>query len=122
MVGVIWIMQIVHYPAFKYIRNSDYHVFQEFHMRRISFIVIPAMLAEIVTGSIILYLKIHLCILFKISFVFLILIWISTGLVFSKIHNDLLKGFKNDIGEKLVQFNWIRTALWSLRLILLLSI
>ena len=36
--------------------------------------------------------------------------------------NELLKGFKNDIGDKLVQLNWIRTVLWSLRLILLLSI
>ena len=122
MVGVIWIMQIVHYPAFKYVRNSDYHDFQEFHMRRISFIVIPAMFAEILTGSIILYLKIHLTILFKISFIFLILIWILTGLFFSKIHNELLNGFNNNIGDKLVQLNWIRTALWSLRLILLLWI
>ena len=38
MVGVIWVMQLVHYPSFKYVKESDYINFQKYHMGNISYI------------------------------------------------------------------------------------
>ena len=50
MTGVIWVIQIVHYPSFHFIEKELYTVFQKFHMNKISIIVIPIMLAELITG------------------------------------------------------------------------
>ena len=34
MVGVIWIMQLVHYPSFKYVKESNYIIFQKWQYRQ----------------------------------------------------------------------------------------
>ena len=49
MVGVIWIIQLVHYPSFHFIELKQSTPFQRFHMSRISYVVIPAMLTELFT-------------------------------------------------------------------------
>ena len=36
MIGVIWVVQLVHYPSFHYIDRNRYGLFQQFHMRYIS--------------------------------------------------------------------------------------
>ena len=50
MVGVIWIIQLLHYPAFHFIEKENYTAFQDFHMNRVSFIVVPTMITEMVSG------------------------------------------------------------------------
>ena len=55
MVGAIWVIQLVHYPSFYYIDKNNYMKFQNFHMNRISYIVIPAMTVELFSGLLILY-------------------------------------------------------------------
>ena len=56
MVGVIWVMQLVHYPSFNFINLKDYKSFQEFHMKRISLIVIPIMTIELTSGILIFWI------------------------------------------------------------------
>ena len=56
MVGVIWLVQFVHYPSFNFIDKKFYSDFQNFHIKRISFIVIPVMLLELVSGLILIFL------------------------------------------------------------------
>ena len=119
MVGAIWIIQLVHYPSFYYIDKNNYMKFQNFHMNRISYIVIPAMSVEIFSGLLIIYLGLKNDILFTISMTFLILIWISTALLFTSIHQRLTNGYELSLIKKLVKTNWLRTILWSLRLALL---
>jgi hypothetical protein len=53
---------------------------------------------------------------------FLILIWLSTALLFTKIHQNLIEGYKSSLINKLIKTNWLRTILWSLRLIILFFI
>ena len=120
MVGVIWVIQLAHYPAFFFIDKLQYLNFQKFHMNRISIIVIPIMLLEIITGIIYLFYFYQLDdIYFLISFIFLIIIWISTAIFFTRIHQSLLNGFDRVEISKLVRYNWHRTILWTVRLILL---
>ena len=40
MVGVIWVIQLVHYPSFHFVELKQYTTFQRFHMARISYVVI----------------------------------------------------------------------------------
>jgi len=55
MVGVIWVMQLVHYPSFKYVKESDYTIFQKYHMSNISYIVFPVMFTELITALLIFF-------------------------------------------------------------------
>ena len=120
MVGVIWVIQLLHYPSFHFIGNQKYIEFQYFHMQRISFIVIPAMLIELASAILLTYF-------FRSSLTIILLalvlgIWAITFIFFTNMHQKLTNGYDHNIVDRLVQINWSRTALWSLRLIILLSI
>ena len=122
MVGVIWIVQLVHYPTFLFIDEQKSNDFQKFHMSRISYIVMPAMTTELFSG-IYIYIYSNMAIdsnLFLLALTILIINWIITALVFVKMHNKLLINYKIEIISLLVKWNWLRTLLWSVRLILLL--
>ena len=55
MVGVIWVIQLLHYPSFHFINDQKYIEFQYFHMQRISFIVVPVMLFELTSALLLAY-------------------------------------------------------------------
>ena len=122
MVAIIWIVQLLHYPTFKFIDQSKYEVFQGFHMRRISYLIIPIMLIELGSGVVILILNSTLYSPFGFSMLLLVFIWVLTALLFSKVHSSLLKGFNEVSIDKLINFNWIRTISWTVRLIFLMKL
>ena len=120
MVGVIWVIQLLHYPSFHFINEKKYIEFQRFHMQRISFIVIPVMLIELASALLLSYF-------FRSSLTIILLalllgIWGVTFIFFTDMHQKLTNGYDPIIVDRLIQINWSRTALWSLRLIILLSI
>ena len=120
MVGIIWVIQLLHYPAFNFIKESDYVEFQHFHMQRISFIVVPVMILELFSAfMLVYYLRSNLLIL---CLIILLFIWLITFVFFTKLHQSLLDGYDKTIVDKLVKINWSRTILWSLRLIILIYI
>ena len=120
MVGVIWVIQLLHYPSFHFISEKKYIEFQHFHMQRISFIVIPVMLIESTSALLLAYF-------FESNLTIILLalvlgIWAITFIFFTNMHQKLTNGYDPSIVDRLVQINWSRTALWSLRLTILLSI
>ena len=120
MVGIIWVIQLLHYPAFHFIKEIDYVEFQHFHMQRISFIVVPVMILELFSAfMLVYYIRSNLLILCMIILLF---IWLITFVFFTKLHQSLLDGYDKTIVDKLVKINWSRTILWSLRLIILIYI
>ena len=120
MVGIIWVIQLLHYPTFHFIKESDYVEFQHFHMQRISFIVVPVMIIELLSGfMLVYYFRSNLLIL---CLIILLFIWLITFVFFTKLHQSLLDGYDKKIVDKLVKINWSRTVLWSLRLIILIYI
>ena len=120
MVGIIWVIQLLHYPAFHFIKESDYVEFQHFHMQRISFIVVPVMILELFSAfMLVYYLRSNLL---TICLIILLFIWLITFVFFTKLHQSLLDGYNKTIVDKLVKMNWSRTILWSLRLIILIYI
>ena len=54
MVGVIWFVQIVHYPLMARVSRGEFAAYASEHQRRTTFVVAPAMLIEAVTASVIL--------------------------------------------------------------------
>ena len=120
MVGVIWVIQLLHYPSFHFINDQKYIEFQHFHMQRISFIVVPVMLIELASALLLAYF-------FESSLTIILLalllgIWGITFIFFTNMHQKLTNGYDRANVDSLVKINWYRTALWSLRLIILLSI
>ena len=118
MVGVIWTIQLVHYPSFHFIELNQYTTFQRFHMSRISYVVIPAMLTELFTLILIIISMDQVDLIILASALLLIVIWLMTAVFFSGVHQKLTLGYDQVVVEKLVKLNWGRTLLWTLRLIL----
>ena len=119
MVGVIWIIQLVHYPSFHFIELKQYTTFQRFHMSRISYVVFPAMLTELFTLILFIISTDKVDSFISISGLLLILIWLMTAVFFSGAHQKLTLGYNKTIVDKLVKLNWGRTLLWTLRLFLI---
>ena len=121
MVAIIWIVQILHYPTFLFINKKQYTDFQQFHMNKISYIIVPIMVVELFSGLGILFIIQKQQISFYVSFALLILIWMITGLLFTKYHSDLSKKYNEETILQLIRFNWIRTLFWTIRFALLLK-
>ena len=119
MVGVIWVIQLVHYPSFHFIELKQYTAFQRFHMSRISYVVIPAMLTELITLILIIISLDQVGPIILASALLLIVIWLMTAVFFSGVHQKLTLGYEQTVVNRLVKLNWGRTLLWTLRLLLI---
>jgi len=120
MTGLIWVIQIIHYPSFKFLDRNRFSEFEKFHIRRITSLVAPIMLLELGSGIGLFYLwkKVYFWPML-INLVLMALIWLVT-LFFSKpYHRRLLKRFDIKLLNKMINTNWIRTILWSIRCLIL---
>ena len=121
-VGLIWTIQLVHYPSMKYIPKDRFPEYHNFHSIRISILAIPLMFAELVTSIILLYQNLNNAIqtIFLVNLILVLLIWISTFLIQVPLHNALSKEKNTEKLSKLICTNWIRTILWTARSILMI--
>ena len=118
MTGLIWMVQLVHYPSFRYINMSNFTNFTSFHGRSIAPITAIPMILELLTGALLLFYFQNL--VYSINFALLLLVWISTFFISVPLHKKLLVAHNTAIIEKLILTNWPRTALWTTRSCLLL--
>lgn len=112
LTGLIWTVQLVHYPSFNYIDRNQFLDFHEQHTSKITYVVAPIMGLELLTG-IVLFASGEWIWLWNL--ILILLTWITTGLISVPIHQRLSKIFNEKDIRKLVCTNWIRTALWSIR-------
>jgi uncharacterized membrane protein len=113
MTGLIWFVQVVHYPLMGKIGPDTYEDYQVNHMRRTGWVVGPAMTAEAATG---VWLLVHVgSDLLWFGFLLLVVIWGSTAFIQVPRHNQLIGGFDAGCHRILVWTNWIRTAAWTAR-------
>lgn len=114
LVGIIWLVQLVHYPAFRYVDRSERQGFHKMHTTFITPIVAPLMVSELGLTTYALWIEPSpsACVLFVIVG----LIWMSTFLIQVPIHNRLAQEWKKEEVTKLITSNWIRTILWSIKL------
>ena len=121
MTGVIWIVQLVHYPAFQYVEEKKFVDFEKFHTFNISLIVLPMMIIELLSGIsiIIFYWSFYYKAGFISNLIILFITWLITFTISVPLHNKLGKGKDVKFINRLTQTNWLRTTAWSVRLILL---
>lgn len=121
MTGLCWFVQVVHYPLMERVGFGGWDAYQKGHTTLTSLVVVPGMLAELGAGTFVVWAEWGDP-LFLLNYAGLVVIWLSTFLIQSPIHNHLLKGWDSRQHQRLVQSNWIRTALWTLRSVLLFLI
>lgn len=113
MVGLIWFVQVVHYPLFAAVGQQGWKAYSRRHQSLTTLVVGPAMLIEATSAAVLLALVPSA--LTVINAVLLALIWASTFLVQVPLHGRLGNGHNADVMRKLVVTNWVRTILWSVR-------
>lgn len=111
--GVIWTIQLVHYPAFRYISYKDFIDFEAHHTFNISLIVIPLMILELISAAILVYFESHY--LTQLNMVIVFFIWMVTFLFSVPCHKILANGKNHLAIEKLNKTNWLRTMAWSIK-------
>ncbi len=120
MTGLIWFVQVVHYPLMRRVGPAGFVEYEAAHASRTTLIVGPPMLLEAACA---------VWIAFAppagipagagwIGVALLALIWLSTGLVQVPLHARLSTGFDAAAHRRLVDRNWFRTVLWTLRAVL----
>ena len=115
MTGLIWFVQVVHYPLMSMVGEANYQTFQRAHMRQTSWVVGPPMLLEALTAVV---LVIQLQNSFAIVGLGLLVgIWLSTAYLQVPQHQALLSRFDGAHHRKLVRSNWVRTVLWTARML-----
>ena len=116
---LIWLIQLLHYPSFTFYEESHFPEAMLFHQRRISFIVIPLMFFELFITGWSFYQAQNFYT--TTCLIMLIGIWLSTFSLQVPAHEKLILK-KDDLQiQKLVNTNWIRTILWSLKLLILIK-
>ena len=110
--GLIWVVQLVHYPTFEFVDNQNFLAFHQHHTSSITFIVMPLMLIELGLG---IYLATQQPPIYLGPMILIGLIWLSTFFIQVPIHNALGGGKDSSLIQKLVNTNWIRTILWTIK-------
>lgn len=124
MTGVIWVIQRVQYPSFKFISKDEFNSFYNFHAFHITWIVAPIMVLELFTAAFLVYENYYSQYFIKFVIVLLmnIILWISTFFLSVPCHNELARGRSDRVLKKLVNTNWIRTIFWTAKTIFLVVI
>lgn len=116
MVGLIWFVQIVHYPLMGKVGESDYEAYQDRHQKLTTWVVGPPMLTEaFTTVLLVLFPPIPNAALLLLGVALLFIIWVSTALLQVPCHGHLSRGFDARVHRQLVWTNWLRTISWTLR-------
>ena len=114
---LIWIVQLVVYPGFRYYTKENLITWHQKYTLRITCVVMPLMLGQLLLSGFQLWREVSFYTV--ISFIVVSLLWASTFLQFIPMHVSIDRSDFNDKTlSDLVRKNWGRTFLWTLLLIL----
>ncbi len=125
MFGLIWFVQMVHYPLFLQVGPQQFPAYEQAHANRTTWVVAPLMLVELGSSLALLVPRWRAVGVSAaaawMGAALVALIWLSTALVQVPLHNRLHAGYSTTAIRQLVATNWVRTAAWTARSILVLS-
>ena len=111
---LIWLVQIIIYPGFHRIPTANFVAYHRWYAFRISVVVLPLMIAEIIflgawwwTGAAKTFPY--------VATLAVAVVWLSTFKLQVPIHRRLQHGKDRALIRRLVASNWIRTAAWSIK-------
>jgi len=120
MAGLIWFVQVVHYPLFEAVGADSFVAYERAHQRLTSFVVGPFMAVEGVSALALAATANDVVgwPLILIGWFLLAIIHASTILLQVPAHGLLSEGLDPAVTRRLVQTNWVRTIGWSARAVL----
>lgn len=120
MAGLIWFVQLVHYPLYLLVGAEQFTSYERQHMRRVTWIVVPVMLFEALIAVTLLIVGSGQVppALAWLSLGLLAFVWVLTSAVQVPCHRILARGLVVPVVVRLVSSNWARTLAWSARLLL----
>jgi len=116
LTGLIWVIQVVHYPLFAAVGRAEFAAYEASHTRLITIVVGPVMLLELATSVLLLVMRPATIPMWAAvtGVVLVAIIWLSTIALQVPAHGRLAQGFVADAHAMLVHTNWIRTMGWTL--------
>jgi hypothetical protein len=114
MVGLIWLIQLVHYPLMRLV-GAEFVRYHALHSQLITWIVGPLMVVELV-GALALVAARPAAMpawLVWAGVACVGVAWATTALASVPAHNVLASGFEASAHQALVATNWLRTLVWS---------
>ncbi|MFO0979052.1 MAG: hypothetical protein U0996_21765 [Planctomycetaceae bacterium] len=124
MVGVIWFVQIVHYPMFAFVGVEQFPAWEQRNVVLTTWIVGPGMLVEAISAVGLFFVS-SLMVPRRLAVagvLLLAMIWLSTHFLQVPCHDRLASGFDSNVHQMLVRSNWLRTLFWALRGLLVIGL
>ena len=116
MAGVLWLVQIVHYPLLGAVPNEDIQTIALRHQTLITRVVGPAMIIEAAASAMLIFVGPTTS--RSLSIVGFLLLGIAVAVTVFKadpLHARIAQG-KAYLIPQLIRINWTRTIAWTLRI------
>lgn len=110
MTGVIWFVQLVHYPLFTAVGRTQWPTYHAGHTRRTGYVVVPLMTAELGSAAV---LAADGTTLALTGLALAAATWLLTFVLAVPDHSRLERGFDARAARRLVTAGWVRTAAWT---------
>ncbi len=124
MTGVIWVIQLVHYPLFDAVSPEQFVNFEMRHSYWITWVVLPPMVTELLTAGILIWRPPSFLSVWSIWAMAVLTVgtWASTFFLSVPQHQKLTQGFDANAHALLVHTNWVRNVCWTLQSLLLMYV
>jgi hypothetical protein len=111
LAGLIWTIQLVHYPLFASVGAAEWARYGDEHRRRITWLAAPLMLASVGVALVLVAqdgdgLRV-------LNAGLAVGVFALTGVVFAPMHGRLEYGASERAIRALVRANWLRTIAWT---------
>jgi hypothetical protein len=108
LAGVIWVVQVVHYPLFAAVGRGAWSAYEESHRQRITVVVALPMLLQLPLAVLLLPGALAWANLLCVAVAFgTTMAWLGP------MHGPLQARWDPALHRRLVRGNWVRTAAWT---------
>lgn len=120
LTGLIWTIQLVHYPLFDAVGPAAFAAYHHGHTARITPLVVPLMLSELALAGLFAWQPPATASRAEalVGAALVAVVWGTTFFASVPAHDRLASGFDAGAYASLVGTNWIRTAAWTARALL----
>lgn len=115
MTGLIWFVQVVHYPLFTRVGTAEFEDYHAAHTRLTTWVVLGPMVMELITSAA-LVARPPAGVgptLPWLGLASAVVCWVSTGWIQVPLHQRLALGHDLVSPERLVRSNVVRTLAWT---------
>ena len=117
LVGLIWLIQLIHYPAFRHIDPASWGTFHQAHSAVLGLLAGGPMIISLLVGTWLAYTvgdarqyAVWGC---------EIVAWVVTFALSVPEHTRLARAKEDAAISRLIRWNWLRTLAWTVKLAVL---